>query len=327
MKKGYRVGVFTSPHLIHHTERIRVNDTCISLADWERIYDQYEELFSLHKMTMFEMDLWMSLAYFIEQQVDYCIIEAGMGGRLDATTALDYQACLITNVGLDHTEYLGNTFEQIAYEKSGIFKPNVPALTTEDKPECQKVMELVADYMNTPLCFIDCQETDVLRWNGMTLHLNPPLYQAKNLSLALETLNVLGIWLEENEIQEVIDHFQWAGRFMVLRKAPLVLLDGAHNVHGITALIHALYNFHGKIYFSVLKEKDAPHMIELLQTISKDITLVEISSARLYPLKKLGYPIITVDELISILLDTKEDSLLCGSLYYVGEVLEKWGNV
>ena len=114
MKKGYRVGVFTSPHLIHHTERIRVNDACISLDDWERIYDQYEGLFSLHKMTMFEMDLWMSLAYFIEQKVDYCIIEAGMGGRLDATTALDYQACLITNVGLDHTEYLGNTFEQIA---------------------------------------------------------------------------------------------------------------------------------------------------------------------------------------------------------------------
>ena len=327
MKKGYKVGVFTSPHLIHHTERIRVNDICITLADWERIYDQYEELFSLHKMTMFEMDLWMSLAYFIEQKVDYCIIEAGMGGRLDATTALDYKACLITNVGLDHTEYLGDTFEQIAYEKSGVFKPNVPALTTEDKPECQKVMELVADYMKTPLCFVDCQETDVLRWNGMTFHLKPPLYQAKNLSLALETLNVLGIWLEENEIQEVIDHFQWAGRFMILRKDPLVLLDGAHNVHGITALTHSLKDFKGKIYFSVLKEKDAPHMIELLQTISKDITLVEISSARLYPLEKLGYPIITVDELISRLKDTKEGSLLCGSLYYVGEVLEKWGNV
>ena len=78
-EKGYKVGVFTSPHLIHHTERIRVNDTCISLDDWERIYDQYEELFLLHKMTMFEMDLWMSLAYFIEQEVDYCIIEAGIG--------------------------------------------------------------------------------------------------------------------------------------------------------------------------------------------------------------------------------------------------------
>ena len=128
-----------------------------------------------------------AIGFPLGQEVDYCIIEAGMGGRLDATTALDYNACLITNVGLDHTEYLGDTFEQIAYEKSGIFKPNVPALTTEDKPECQKVMELVADYMNTPLCFVDCQETDVLRWNGMTFHLNPPLYQAKNLSLALET--------------------------------------------------------------------------------------------------------------------------------------------
>lgn len=326
MKKGYRVGVFTSPHLIHHTERIRVNNTCISLMDWERIYDQYENIFSFYQMTMFEMDLWMAMAYFIEQNVDYCIIEVGMGGRLDATTALDYNACLITNVGLDHTEYLGDTFEQIAYEKSGIFKPGVPALTTESRPSCQKVMELIADYMHTPLCFIDCQETDVLRWNGMTFHMKPPLYQAKNLSLALETLNVLGIWLEENEIQEVINQFHWDGRFMVLRKDPLVLLDGAHNTHGITALIHSLDDFKGKIYFSVLKEKDAPHMLDLLRQVSKDITLVEISSQRLYPLETLGYPIITVDELIREIRQTKTKSLLCGSLYYVGEVLEKWQN-
>lgn len=324
MKKGYKVGVFTSPHLIHHTERIRVNHTCISLQDWQRIYDQYEDIFDSHHMTMFEMDLWMSIAYFIEQKVDYCIIEAGMGGRLDATTALDYKACLITNVGLDHTEYLGDTVEQIAYEKSGIFKPGTYALTTESKPECQKVMELVADYMKTPLCFVDCQETDVLRWNGMTFHLSPPLYQAKNLALALETLSALNIWLEENEIQDVIDHFHWDGRFMQLRKDPLILLDGAHNVHGISALIHSLPNFKGKIYFSVLKEKDAVHMLELLKTVSLDITLVEISSSRLYPLKQLGYPIISVDELIKQLYHTNTDCLLCGSLYFVGEVLEKW---
>lgn len=324
MKKGYKVGVFTSPHLVHHTERIRVNEKCISLMDWERIYDQYEELFESNKMTMFEMDLWMAMAYFLEKKVDYCIIEAGMGGRLDATTALDYKACLITNVGLDHTEYLGDTVEQIAYEKSGIFKPGIPALTTEMKPECQKVMELVADYMKTPLCFIDCQQTDVLRWNGMTFYVKPPLYQAKNLALALETLNVLNIKLEEKEIQKVIDHFHWEGRFMVLQKNPLILLDGAHNVHGIKALIPSLSDFHGNIYFSVLKEKDAPHMIELLQTISKNITLVEISSARLYPLEKLGLPIINMDELIKRLHHESKDCLLCGSLYYVGEVLEKW---
>ena len=87
-----------------------MNDTCITLADWERIYDQYEELFLLHKMTMFEMDLWMSMAYFIEQQVDYCIIEAGMGGRLDATTALDYKACLITKSLMKNQVYLSQMF-------------------------------------------------------------------------------------------------------------------------------------------------------------------------------------------------------------------------
>mgnify|MGYP002246969954 CR=1 FL=1 len=77
MKKGYKVGVFTSPHLIHHTERIRVNDTCITLADWERIYDQYEELFLLHKMTMFEMDLWMSMAYFMNNKLITALLKLG----------------------------------------------------------------------------------------------------------------------------------------------------------------------------------------------------------------------------------------------------------
>ena len=322
MKKGYRVGVFTSPHLVSHTERIRINCECISLEHWEKIYDTYASVFELHSMTMFEMDLWMAIAYFIEQKVDYCIIEAGMGGRLDATTSLDYLATLITNVGLDHTEYLGDTLERIAYEKSGVFKPETPALTTENNKDCQKVMELVADYMKAPLCFVDVQESEKIYYDGMELKMKPPYYQAKNLGLALKTLNVLGVHFTCEQVQSVIDHFSWTGRFMELRKDPLILLDGAHNPHGIEALVHSLSDFEGKIYFSVLKEKDATQMIELLKTISTDITLVEISSYRLYPLKELGYPIITIPELMKELKETSSSSLLCGSLYFVGEVLE-----
>ncbi len=312
MKKGYRVGVFTSPHLVSHTERIRVNNECISLENWEKMYDSYSELFDHYSMTMFEMDLWMSIAYFIEQKVDYCIIEAGMGGRLDATTSLDYLATLVTNIGLDHTEYLGDTLEKIAYEKAGIFKKDIPSLTTESDEGCRQVLKKVADEVGSPITFIDVQK----------IKTNLPHYQISNLTLAIETLKTLGIQYTQNEIQDVMDHFFWDGRFMTIRKEPLILLDGAHNPHGIKALVQSLTDFKGKIYFSVLKEKDAQQMIELLKTVSSDITLVEISSYRLYPLKQLGYPIITIPQLLEELKNTKCDSLLCGSIYFVGEVLE-----
>ena len=119
--EDYKTGMFTSPHLISHTERIQIDSKDISLEDWERIYDTWDTFFEEKQLTMFEMDLWMALVYFIEQNVDVAIIEVGLGGRLDATTSLDYMATLITNVGLDHQEFLGDTLEQIAYEKSGIF--------------------------------------------------------------------------------------------------------------------------------------------------------------------------------------------------------------
>lgn len=312
MEKGYRVGVFTSPHLVSHSERIRVNNECISLENWERMYDTYSELFDHYSMTMFEMDLWMSIAYFLEQKVDYCIIEAGMGGRFDATTSLDYLATLVTNIGLDHTEYLGDTLEKIAYEKAGIFKKGIPSLTTENDKGCRQVLKKVADEVGSPITFIDVQE----------IKTNLPHYQISNLTLAIETLKTLGIQYTQNEIQDVMNHFSWDGRFMMIRKEPLILLDGAHNPHGIKALVQSLSDFKGKIYFSVLKEKDAKQMIELLKTVSSDITLVEISSYRLYPLKQLGYPIITIPQLLEELKNTKCDSLLCGSIYFVGEVLE-----
>ena len=319
MKKGYRVGVFTSPHLVSHTERIRINEQCISLKEWEKIYDTYSDLFDTYSMTMFEMDLWMAISYFIEQKVDYCIIEAGMGGRLDATTSLDYLATLITNIGLDHTEYLGDTLEKIAYEKAGIFKNGIPTFTTETNLECRNVLKQVANEVGSPISFVEVRKENPFQ-------MKPPYYQVSNLTLALETLNSLGLSYTNGEIQSVIDHFVWDGRFMIVRKDPLVLLDVAHNPHGIKALVQSLSNFKGKIYFSVLKEKDAKQMIELLKTISTDITLVEISSYRLYPLKQLGYPIITIPQLIEELKITTSASLLCGSIYFVGEVLQNMPN-
>ena len=315
-KQGYRIGMFTSPHLICHTERIRINEDCISLSDWERIYDQYVDLFESKHMTMFEMDLWMAIAYFIEQDVDYALIEVGMGGRLDATTSLDYLATLITNVGKDHTEFLGNTVEEIAVEKAGIFDADALALTSEKN--CFSVLEAEAEKRHA---FLNEADYDM---SGLDLS-RLAMYQKENLQLALTTLDYMAL-LDDTLVQEVIDAFCWDGRFMKVHSNPDVIVDGAHNVPGIQALVDSAYGFQGRIYFSVLKEKDAHKMIELLETLHCPITLVHFDSYRLYQLSELEeeyhLPVIDFEECVQILKNPKESCLVCGSLYFVGDVLK-----
>ena len=328
-KAGYKVGAFTSPHLLTHFERIRIGSTFISATDWERIYDQYASFFEEKNFTMFEIDLWMALAYFIEQDVDLALIEVGLGGRLDATTALDYQLLLITNVGMEHTELLGDSIEQITFEKAGIFKPGVIALTTETKENSQKVMEQVASVMQTMLGFVSMpyEEKDgkiEFVWLDHRYTMKSPKYQLSNLALALEGLNQLGYAFEPEWVQSVIDSFVWEGRFMKLNEEPLILVDGAHNLDGIEALVQSLPSWSGSIYFSVLKDKDAHKMLELLSSYHCPITLVQMENKRSYPLKEFNYPVISEQELIDILHTSKEDCLLCGSLYFVGDILEQF---
>ena len=315
-KEGFKVGMFTSPHLVTHQERIRINERLIPLEDWERIYDRYVRLFEEKHMTMFEMDLWMALVYFVEQEVDYALIEVGMGGRLDATTALDYIAKAITNVGKDHMEFLGNTVEEIAVEKAGIFRENIPVYTSERR--CFEVLKQEAVKVKTPLYLAEYDLT------GLDLS-SVASYQKENLRLALSILEGLKL-LDSSVLPGVISSFNWDGRFMVLRKHPLLLVDGAHNMPGIQALVSSLSAFSGHIYFSVLKEKEAEDMINLLKTLKCPITLVDFDSYRLYDLtelkKRFELEIIEFEELIDLLQTTNENSLVCGSLYFVGDVLK-----
>ena len=330
--QGVKTGVFTSPHLVTHRERIRIGKTMISEDDWMRIYQQYEAFFEKENLTMFEIDLWMAMAYFLEQKVDIALIEVGLGGRLDATTALDYNLVMITNVGLEHCVILGDTIEQISYEKAGIFKPGYVALTTETKPNAKKVMEQVAGYMGTLLGFVEIpfKETDdhqvIFEWQDHTYVLHPPKYQIYNLSLALEGLNYLGYTLKPDCVQSVIDHFHWAGRFTIARKDPLIILDGAHNKEGIEALVASLGHFDGHIYFSVLKDKKAKEMLNVLETLHCPITLVSMDTARLYDLQTLNYPIINEKQLMVELQNTKDHTLVCGSLYFIGDFYKAFTN-
>ena len=276
---------------------------------------------------MFEIDLWMAVAYFLEKNVDVALMEVGLGGRLDATTALDYNLTMITNVGMEHQDVLGDSIEQITYEKSGIFKPGVIALTTETKENSQRVMELVAGYIKAMLGFVEMpyERKDgriTFTWMDHTFTFKHPVYQLNNLALALEGLHQMGYALDAQCVQDVINAFEWNGRFTILRKEPLILVDGAHNEDGIRALVRSLQTFDGDIYFCVLKDKNAPAMLEMLESLHGKVTLVRMDSERLYPYEKLHRGSITVTEMIDRLQQTENKTLICGSLYFVGETLK-----
>ena len=324
---GYKVGLFTSPHLIQHTERIQINGEEISWQDWERIYDQYASFFEQNQFTMFEVDCWMATAYFLEQEVDIAIMEVGLGGRLDATTALDYDATLITNIGLDHNEILGDTLEQIAFEKAGIFKPNVPAISTEKKPECKSVMEQIAWSIQSPLTFaeVDYKKEKgkiVFTWQDHKYYLSQPRFQLDNLVLALECLKALDIEIKPKTIQSVIDAYTHKARYMIVREKPLLILDSAHNVAGIQALVTSIEHKLSTIYFCAMKEKDVAAMLALLSQVNTEIIWVDLDLKRSFDPKDLGLKVVRVEEVISDINNKEKDILVCGSIYLVGEVLQ-----
>lgn len=335
-KDGFQTGTFTSPHLVSHFERMAINGKPIPAADWEKIYDLWKPLFEKERFTMFEMDLWMALTWFISEGVDVAILEAGLGGRQDATTALDYKATLVTNVGLDHMEYLGDTKEKIAWEKAGVFSRNTPALTAESAPEVLAVLQREASRIGTKLERVALAGTE----SGHFMHLaigsefvdwdllRVPRYQLGNFALALGAMESCGYPVHPEDVQEVIDHFCWPGRFEMLRSSPCLLLDGAHNVPGISALVQSLKVFSGNIYFSVLKDKQARTMIRHLQSLDCPLTLVAFDSCRLGDLegleKEFGLPVISIEQLMDTLQTTDTPALVCGSLYLIGEVKKRW---
>lgn len=301
-------GTFTSPHLKTHFERIAINNKPIPPAHWERIYDKWAQLFSDNHFTMFEIDLWMALVWFHEQNVPFAIFEAGMGGTMDATTALDYAAQGITNIGLDHMAYLGNTLEEIALAKAGIMKKDTPVLTTEKA--MLPILQQQAEKVGAPIIFVE----------PVPVPDSLPAYQTYNLALAKAILETIHMPAKQANPEQ----FFWPARYQTIQKEPLQIVDGAHNLPGITALVDSIPPV-DRIYFSVLADKQAGPMIDKLKTAHIPITLVHFDTPRLADLTELAtqYDLPIVD-LETCARDIKS-CLYCGSLYFAAAILKKKG--
>lgn len=337
---GYRVGTFTSPHLEVHNDRIRINDVFISDAKLLELGNRYHTFIVEHGLTMFEIDTLIAAIYFKEAKIDIALYEVGLGGRLDATNVILPQLCLITNIGMDHMEYLGDTLEAIAGEKAGIIKPDVPLITAENKEECLSVFREVCRKTNSqfemtydPVLINSQADAVTFIARGYTITLQgPALYQMKNASLALDAalkLRQIGWIINDQDIVSGLANTLWKGRFEVVHRNPTIILDGAHNEHGIQAILSSVQTLPRPVVavFTALKDKKSQGMLEKLLTVCDKIIVTEFSYYRKAKAVDLAgdLPVeVIVDPLTALregLRLAKTGSLLItGSLYFISDV-------
>lgn len=339
---GYKVGTFTSPHLIVHNDRIRINDVYISdeqlLVYGNRFYDFIE----FHNLSMFEIDMLFASTYFKEQNVDFALYEVGLGGRLDATNIVTPLLSIITTIGFDHMELLGNTLKLIAGEKAGIIKPNVPLLTAEPKKSCLSVFETICKDKQSPIIKLSkitklASSTGLsYRYHNFVIHLNTmALYQIKNSATALEAalyLRELGYVISDEAIVEGLANAQWKGRFEQVSDNPLIILDGAHNSHGIAALKESVKHLPKPIFvvFSALKDKETDKMISQMLDVTSHLIVTEFDFYRASTVDLLAkdFPVDKIKDPKKAIQDGIKRSkggtlLITGSLYFISEVRQK----
>ena len=284
--EGYKVGLFTSPHLVDFRERIRVNGECISEQYIIDFVEKERRFFEPLHPSFFELTTALAFKYFAEQKVDIAIIEVGLGGRLDCTNIITPILSIITNISKDHTQFLGNTLTDIAGEKAGIIKPGVPVIIGEDLPETRPVFQQKAQKENSPIIFAqDENQQEVQKeehingkmeyttrtWGKLTGELCGD-YQAKNMNTILNAVKYLTLIKNKGTsikygISHVTELTGLMGRWQKIQDKPLVICDTGHNVGGwqyLAPQIKAQACRQLRIVFGMVDDKDVTTVMKML---------------------------------------------------------------
>ena len=235
---GYKVGLYTSPHLKNFTERIRINGEEVSRNFVVDFITKNKHFLETQQLSFFEMTVGLAFAYFATQNVDIAIIEVGLGGRLDSTNIIHPEVAVITNIGYDHMQFLGDTLPEIAAEKAGIIKQNTPIIIGEKQDAVRDVFVQKATQMNADIYFASDKQYD---YESDLLG----SYQEKNMSTAIHAVNVLkGYVISESHIihglKNVVQNTNFKGRWQILQHKPLVICDTAHNREGVSYVMNQL---------------------------------------------------------------------------------------
>lgn len=292
--QGYKVGLYTSPHLVDFRERIRVNGKCLPEQYVIDFVEENRAFFEPLHPSFFELTTAMAFKYFAEQKVDYAVIEVGLGGRLDCTNIITPVLSVITNISFDHTQFLGNTLAEIAGEKAGIIKPDVPVVIGEYIEETRPVFEKVAGERHSPILF--AQDEDTAMEVDMELKGS---YQERNRKTILAALNVLRqtMTISDEAIRNGFGHVceltGLRGRWEKLGEAPLVICDTGHNLAGWKYLATQINDVDAQvkhIVFGMVDDKDVEHVLQLLRDKLKNgvkFYWTQPSTKRAIPVEKL----------------------------------------
>jgi dihydrofolate synthase/folylpolyglutamate synthase len=350
-RSGYRVGLYTSPHLIDIRERIRINGEMILPEEMDELIKEIKS-FSTGDITYFEFLTAVAFLHFYRKRVDIAVLEVGMGGRLDATNVVSPLISVISNISLEHCEYLGNRLEDIAWEKGGIIKNGANCITAVKQRRVVQCLEEICRLRGAKLIklgreiTIDIHDDGSFSYRGTEKRYNRlfcPLkgrHQIDNAALAVGVIEYVakkGFDIEENAVYEGIRDVRWEGRLEVLQNAPIVLVDGAHNAAGASVLADALtegFTYKKLIMvFGVLNDKDYRTMAKKLIPCADHVILTKPASERalspeaIVPVARQYLHHIDVvenayeafEKALSI---AAQDDLICvtGSLYLVGEI-------
>lgn len=356
--QGCRVGIYTSPYIERFTERIRINDDEISEEDVARLIDEIRPLVDrlveegLEHPTEFEIITACAFKYFKEKQVDFVVLEVGLGGSFDATNVVDPLLSVITTISYDHMNILGDTLSKIAFEKAGIIKKGKPVVIYPQEKEAMFMLLDAAGNKGAKVYLVEDMKYevkndtvdgivfDVSGWNSykdlkIRMLGQHQVMNAMTALLAIEVLRIEGYKVDDSAIYKGFESARWPGRFEILHKSPYIVLDGGHNVQGIQVLVNAVKKyFNGRqitIVCGMLRDKNYPDMVKGLTEISDTFITVKPDSPRALTAEELknviegsGKTAIaaeSVEDAVKIGLEsTKHDDVLlfCGSLYMIG---------
>lgn len=361
IEEGFKVGMYTSPFLEEFEERIQINkenikkeDLAISVETVKEAVDKVIEEGYSHP-TEFEIITCVMFEYFYKNKVDYAVIEVGLGGRLDSTNVVSPILTVITSIGLDHTNLLGNTIEEIAREKGGIIKNNVPLILYPQKESVKKEILKIAKEKNSKVYIVNEKNSKLISINKEKFYQNIEVkglkkdyklklrllgeHQVLNCNVAINAVEVLSK-IEDfniNNIEKGVFNAKWIGRLEVLRENPLIVIDGAHNIQGIKMLKKNILEYfdYDDMYLliGILSDKQVDDMIKEIVPLSKKVIALtphsdraELASELREHIKMVNKNVLSFEDykegLEEILKDAKENDLILvtGSLYMIGDM-------
>lgn len=358
--QGYTTGMNTSPHLIDYCERFRINGKNVHYTEIMDIHTQYQDIFDKNEASFFEITTAIAFEMMRKHEVDTSVVEVGLGGRLDGTQPFNSSVCVITTISLDHPKSLGNSLEQIAFEKAGIIKENTPVVLGNIVEEARKVILKVAEEKQVPVYTFNKEyKIENVKVTDQGTYFD---YTFKNIKLTNLQINLLGyhqainassaltafiLYFESlnrkidfDKVRTSLNNINWFGRMQILHRNPLVLVDGAHNEEGIHTLIENLKKMfiNKKIRFvvAILRDKKLDNMIAEICTYANEIYISKNHSERAADLEeqievaqKSGIPYFGFDDVVEATKEayaqtnTDEILIITGSLYTIAEVLAK----